>query len=459
MNDKKEIFENAPPWKAVLTFAVPTILSQLITVIYNLADIFWIGRTNDPNQVAALTLAFPVFMILTVIGNLLGMGANSLIARALGARELEKAKKASCFAFWGSLALTLAWMAVLGLFLDPIVRFVGASEATIGFTRQYLIYVVLLGGLPTMVGFQLSHLLRAVGETKKAGFGMMLGGVLNIFLDPVFIFLLKMDVPGAALATCLSNCVSAVYLFLALRRARSGAIDLNPKRFRWEGPLVKEIVLVGAPSAVIVFLSAFGNMVMTHCASTYSDVAIAAFGVTQKGGLIAAHIMVGTTQGVMPLIGYNYAARAFPRTKRIIRWEGILLMSLVTLTLILLQLFPRQYMRIFINDEETIRLGVTFTHIWSISILGMCLTNLYSTVFQAIGKWKHSMALNVGRQGVLLIPIMLLMNHFGGLIGLVSAQPVSDTLAAVLATLLYVHERKKIFPRPGAGREAEGEAE
>ena len=442
MDERLEVFKNKAIPKAIAALAIPTVLTQIITAIYNLADIFWVGRTGDPDQVAALTLAFPLFMSLTLIGNLFGIGGNSFIARSLGAEKWEQARKSSTFSFYGALVTTIAFGIVFYLNMDPLLRLIGASDATIGFTRKYLIWVLLVGGLPTEASLLLGHLLRAIGEAKKASAGLMLGGLLNIALDPLFIFALKMGAPGAGLATCVSNCVALIYLLIQWKRLRSDVIDLNPAHFTLQGHIVKSVLLVGFPSALIILLASTGNMVMTRCASTYGDVTIAAFGVTQKAGLIVAYIANGMAQGVMPLISYNYVAGAGQRVKRTIQISVLTLLAFAVLMVVLLELFPRQYVLLFINDPETVALGTRFVRIMSLPIPCPCMIVMFNSIFQAIGKWKHSLFLNIMRQGVLIIPAILILNRLFALTGLVVAQPIAEFFAALLALGMFLREVK-----------------
>ena len=442
MDERLEVFKNKAIPKAIAALAIPTVLTQIITAIYNLADIYWVGRTGDPDQVAALTLAFPLFMSLTLIGNLFGIGGNSFIARSLGAEKWEQARKSSTFSFYGALVTTIAFGIVFYLNMDPLLRLIGASDATIGFTRKYLIWVLLVGGLPTEASLLLGHLLRAIGEAKKASAGLMLGGLLNIALDPLFIFALKMGAPGAGLATCVSNCVALIYLLIQWKRLRSDVIDLNPAHFTLQGHIVKSVLLVGFPSALIILLASTGNMVMTRCASTYGDVTIAAFGVTQKAGLIVAYIANGMAQGVMPLISYNYVAGAGQRVKRTIQISVLTLLAFAVLMVVLLELFPRQYVLLFINDPETVALGTRFVRIMSLPIPCPCMIVMFNSIFQAIGKWKHSLFLNIMRQGVLIIPAILILNRLFALTGLVVAQPIAEFFAALLALGMFLREVK-----------------
>lgn len=434
--DKTEIFERKPPAKAVAALAIPTVFSQIITLIYNLADTFFVGHTGDPNQVAALTLVFPIYMFLTGIGNLFGIGANSRISRCLGVGDREGAKEACRFSFWGGLLTTGVLLLLLGSFLTPILRAMGASDQTLVHTRGYVCWVMLVGRLPTEASLLLAHLLRGEGSAKEASFGMMLGGVLNMVLDPIFIFPLSMGVAGAGFATMLSNVVCLLYYLLVLVRSRgSTVVTLRPGAFAWRN--AKEILLVGLPAAAVIALGSSANIILTRSLAGYSDLAVASFGVTQKFGTITMNIAIGLTQGIMPLIGYNYAAGNFTRVKAVCRCAFEILFAFIAVFLTVYQMIPGRLMGLFVSDGNTVELGAKFLRRWSLCIPGMTFVFLFNAIFQAMGRWKRSLLLSVLRQGVIFIPAMLILRQVLGMYGLIWAQPLADTLALGLGVAFY----------------------
>lgn len=216
MEEKSEkyLFEAMPVAKAVATLAIPTIISQVVTMIYNLADTFFIGQLGDPTMVAAVSLVSPWFNLLTALGNLFGLGGSSLISRMLGAKNHRDIKHAAAFSVWGGAAATLIFSLITFLARTPLLNFLGASPDTYGYAESYLIWVVVFGGVPTMVSLTLGHLLRSEGHARQASMGMMFGGILNVALDPVLIFGFHMAVAGAAIATALSNAASVVFFVI-----------------------------------------------------------------------------------------------------------------------------------------------------------------------------------------------------------------------------------------------------
>jgi len=439
MIKEKNAFEEMPVPRAIVKFAVPTVLSQIVTLLYNLADTFFVGHTNDPAQVAALTLSFPLFMSLTMIGNLFGIGANSLISRSLGTGNRKKAEETSTFSFYGAIAAVILLIVILSSFMSPILHAIGAkTNDSFNATESYLRWTVIFGGIPTVASFTLGHLIRAEGNTRQASIGMAVGGILNIILDPVFVQGLNMGASGAGLATFISNIVSLGYLISVVFRSKDTVIILNPLKIKFVPSVIKDVILVGIPASAIIMLGSAGNMVLTHYMSDYGDVSVAAFGVVQKVGTVTIQITVGLTQGIMPLLGYNYGSGNMNRVKEINRWSFMILGVYAVLCIVIIEIFARQLIIIFINESETVELGTEFMRRWILCAAGMCFTCLFNSIFQAMGKWIQSLLLSVIRQGILLIPCLIILNKSIGAYGLVWSQPISDTVSLLIGILMYI---------------------
>ena len=243
--DKSALFSNAPVKKAVLTLAVPTVISQLITVVYNMADTFFIGQLNDPLQVAAATIAMPCFMFLTAFANLFGLGGSSLISRCLGSNEQDKARRTAAFCIWTGIAVAFLY-GVAVLLLEPVLfPVLGAKAETWEYLRQYVFWTIGIGAVPTVMNAEFAHLIRSEGYSKQAGFGVALGGVLNIVLDPLFIFVFRLNIAGAAIATMLSNVIAMLYFvgFLLHIRKRT-VITLDPRSYSVRHGIPADVVTV-----------------------------------------------------------------------------------------------------------------------------------------------------------------------------------------------------------------------
>ncbi len=438
-----DLFANAPVPKAIMSLVLPTLLSQLITMIYNVADSFFVGRLGDPYQVAALSLVFPLFMITHLIGNLFGLGANGVISRSLGAEQYEKAKATSAFAFYGAAAASLTVSILSFFFLPSMLKIAGASPSTVGYATDYLTYVLTLGAVPTVLQLIFSHIIRAEGNSRQAGFGIMLGGVLNIFLDPLFIFGLKMEVAGAALATLISNIVSLIYFFIVFYRLRKESfLSIRPADIRLN--VAGEVLKNGLPAACQIILGSSSNLVMTHTAAGFSDIAVASFGILQKFTTMAVCIALGISQGVIPLLGFNYTAGNYPRIKSINRYiiSAAMIFSLAFLTAV--EMFPEAFVSVFIADQETIRTAAGFVRIGFAGVVGTVIVNFYIASFQAFGKWQSSLLLSCVRQLVIYIPLILIMSRLWGVNGLAGSYAAAELLAASFGALIYVRLIKSI---------------
>ncbi len=444
MNDKLSHFEGSSVPRLIAKFAVPTILSQLVTLIYNLADTYFVGQTGDPAQVAALTLSFPIFMSMTMIANLFGIGANSYMSRSLGMRKQKQASFASTFAFYGAIAGVVCIMLTLLIFMDPILYGIGArTAASAEATSAYLKWTVIYGGIPTVSALMMGHLLRAEGNTKKASAGMILGGLLNVVLDYVFVFLLGLGAEGAGIATCISNVVALAYLLIVALGNKRTIIELNVFRLVFIRPMIKQILFIGLPAATIIILGSTANIVLTNQMSAYGDVSIAGFGIVQKFGTIAIQITVGLTQGIMPLLGYHYGAGNLDKVKDINKWSFGLLGAYALLCVAVIELFTQPLVMIFMKEPETVATAVSFARVWILCAPGMCFTNLFCSIFQAMGKGLESLTLSVVRQGFLLIPLLLVMNRLFGEMGLVCSQPAADTITLIIGIVLYIKVIRK----------------
>lgn len=433
-----DVFETLSVPKAVAKLALPTVLSQLVTLVYNLADTFFVGHTNDPCQIAALTLSFPIFMTLTMVANLFGIGANSYISRSLGEKKKENARLASTFGFYAGLFGVGIIIAVLLIFMTPILRTIGAVTAeTFEYTRSYVLWTVCFGGLPTVGAMTLGHLIRAEGNTKQASIGLALGGLLNIFLDYILVSVCEMGIEGAAIATFISNLASFGYLLFIAVSTRESIIVLNPLKLRFKGIMVRSVILVGIPAAAVIVLGNTANIIMTNSMSSYGDVSIAAQGVVQKIGSVGIQITIGLTQGIMPLLGYCYGAKNLRRFRSVSSLSFAVLSVYAGLCILSVELFADPIIHIFTSESQTVEKGIYFLRIWFLCVPGMCFTNLFGAIFQAMGKWVQSLMLSVVRQLVLLVPLLLIYKSVFGETGLICAQPTADTVTLVIGIVMY----------------------
>ena len=438
--DNTALFEKMPVPKAVITLVIPTIISQIITVIYNMADTFFIGQMNDPNQVAAATLAMPPFVMLTGIANLFGVGGSSLISRSLGEGNREKAKKCAAFSIWCAAAIaliygfTLYWARPT---LFPLI--LGTDQFTYAYCADYVLWTIAIGGVPTVLNACLAHLVRAEGYSKEASIGLALGGIANIILDPILIFTFGFGVKGAAIATMLSNVLAVIYFLRFLQKREDvTVINFSLKNFSFSGGISKEILLVGFPSFLMILMGTASNLVLNKLVGSYSNQAIAGMGIAKKIDVLAFAIANGMTQGVLPLIGYNFASKNFARMREVIKTAFLYTLAVSVAGTLLLYFGATPLVRFFIDDTETVAYGQYFLKAISVTCAAISITMMIITIFQATGKKLQPMILSFVRKGGFDIPLMIILNNAAGSQGIPWATPISDAMAMILAIALFV---------------------
>lgn len=440
-NDKTELFETMPVGKALLTMAIPTIISQLITMVYNLADTFFIGMSNDPYKVAAASVVGVLFFMLNSLANLFGVGGGSLLSRLLGEKREADARRVGAFSIYGSLVVAGVYSLVCLLFTEPLARLLGASDNTVGYASKYLFWVVVIGGIPSTLGLTMSHLLRSAGYSKESGTGLAIGGISNIILDPLFMFVLLPDgneVTGAAFATLLSNVITLLYFLFAYYKLRGKTVlSVSPKYAHLEKNLIVGILAIGLPSALTSLLANITSIVKNNLTAGYGDIELAAYGIVMKADMLPLNIGMGLCQGMMPLVAYNYAAKNYPRMKRFTQTAQVAGMATACVFIILFELFARQIIWAFIRDEATISYGTRFLRIACLATPFMISNFQKIYCLQAMGKGKESLILGVCRQGLFAIPMLLVLNHFVGLYGVVAAQLLSDGITFIFSTVIY----------------------
>ena len=450
-NSKTALFETMPIGKALLTMAIPTIVSQLITMIYNLADTFFIGLTNDPYKVAAASVVSILFFILTALSNLFGVGGGSLMSRLLGEKREGDARRVGTFSVYGSLAIALLYSLICLIFTEPLARLLGASDNTIGYASSYLFWAVVVGAVPSTIGMTMSFLLRSAGYSKESGIGLAIGGIANIILDPLFMFVILPkgnEVMGAALATMFSNVITLTYfLFIYYKLRGRTVLSVSPKYVRIDRRLIAGILVIGLPSALTGMLANISHIIRNNLTSGYGDIELAAYGIVQKADMLPLNIGMGLCQGMMPLVAYNYASKNYPRMKSFTKAAQISGMVIAGICIVVFELFAPNIIWLFIKDEATIAFGTDFIRIACLATPFMIANFQKIYCLQAMGKGKESLVLGIFRQGLFAIPIIFIMNRFLQLYGIVSAQLISDGITFIFSTLIYRSVYNKLIKK------------
>lgn len=441
MNDKTELFEKTKPGKALAIMALPTIASQIVLLIYNLADTWFIGRTNDPYMIGASSLALTIYLALAAIANVFGVGGGSLMVRLLGEKHPDEARKVASYSVTYSAFAALAFSILLLIFMTPLLRAMGASDNTFAYCRQYLLLTAVIGGLPTVLSMSMPQLLRNAGYSKEAGLGVGLGSLLNVALDPLFMFVILPkgnEVLGAAVATMLSNVISLIYFIVMFRKVRNVTVLDIPRRIEDIGPdNRRSMYSVGIPAALSIFFFDIVTIVINRLTASYGDIPLAAMGIVLKLERIPINTGLGICLGMVPLVAYNFGSGDRERMNSVFRLAAVSVIGFSCVCAALFMIFSRSFISAFIADEETISYGVMFLRGRCLSLPFMMIGYLVVNFMNAIGRGKKSFELAVIRHIMLLIPVMLIMNSIWGLTGLIWSQLTADVINTIVVILVY----------------------
>lgn len=441
-NDKTELFEQTSIPKATAQLAVPTVLSTLVMVLYSMADTYFVGILNDPIQNAAVTLAAPVLLAFNAINNLFGVGASSAMSRALGRKDYDTVRGASSFSFYCAAGCSLLISLIYSLFREPMLSLLGADPETVEATAAYLLWTVTCGACPAILNVVLSNMVRSEGSSMHASIGVMSGCLLNIILDPFFILPwgLGMGAAGAGLATFLSNCAACLYfLVLLFVRRQSTYVCLDPSKFAVRKEVILDIFSVGIPASVQNLLNVTGMTILNNFTAAFGPDAVAAMGISHKIYLVPVYVCTGLTQGVMPLIGYNFASGNHKRMKAASSFVLKIALALVLVMTFGFYVWADQLILLFMKNENIISYGVRFLRGMSLGLPFMCIDFFAVGVFQALGKGKYSLLFAILRKLILEIPALVILNHFFPLYGLAYAQPCAELGLAIAALLVLAN--------------------
>lgn len=436
----EEIFRDMRVPQAVRTMAVPAVVSQLIVLIYNLADTYFIGQTNDPAMVAGVSLVLPVFNLTLCLGGLFGIGGGALLPKLLAVEDREEASRTAAWCLRLAVIVALAFSALLLALMRPILQLLGASANTYPHARVYVLMVLVLGGVPTIFSNVLSNLLRSLGLSREAGVGVALGGVLNIGLDPLFMFVLLpkgSEVLGVGIATLISNVIACVYcLAVFLLRQREIAPRIlapAPKR-----ESVGAVFTVGIPGTLGTLLFDVDYMVLDKLVAGYGDAALAAIGIVLKAERFPQQVGIGLCQGMVPLVAYSYALRDRKRIREIMAYTLKIGLAVAAVSITVYELFAHQIVRLFIADADTLLIGTGFLRVRAVAAAIMFFCFFAVFLFQGFGDGKRSTVLAVLRWAVLNIPMLYLFNALFGMYGLVWAQVVSDVITVIVSFVVIL---------------------
>ena len=420
------LFERAPISEAVLKNALPAMAAMLMTLIYNLADTFFVGQTHDAFQVAAVSLAMPVFLIFMAVGMVFGMGGTSVISRALGQKRNNYAKKVCSFCMWGSVITGITMAIFFLIFMDKILILVGASQDTLNYAKSYLI-IVSFGGPFVLISSAFSNIIRAEGKSKEAMMGQVLGNLLNVVLDPIMILLLGWNITGAAVATVIGNLFGGCYYICYFVQGKS-SLSISTKELKQEGNVFAPVFSIGIPAALGSLLMSVSQIVINSQLSTYGDMAVAGMGVAMKVVTITGMICIGLGQGVQPLLGYCVGAKLWERFKKAFRFSILFALALGATLTAISYLFTNQIVHMFLTDPDAYSYAVEFSHILLTTSFLFGVFYVLVNTLQAMGAATSALIINLSRQGIIFIPALFILHAMIGINGLIWAQPVADIL-------------------------------
>ena len=438
---KAELFERTPIPKAVLTLSIPTILSSLVMVLYNLADTYFVGMLQDPIQNSAVTLAAPVLLAFNAVNNLFGVGSSSMMSRALGAKDYDTVRRSSAFGFYCALISGVLFSVLATVFRTPLLALLGADQATTQPTMEYMRWTVTCGAAPAILNVVMAYLVRSEGATLHASIGTMSGCALNIVLDPIFILPwgLNMGAAGAGLATFLSNCVACLYFFVLLfvRRGKT-YVCLQPAMARPRREVVTGVFGVGVPASIQNLLNVTGMTVLNNFTAAFGPDAIAAMGIAYKINMIPMYITMGVSQGLMPLVSYNYGSGNVPRLKKAVQFAAKISLAFMAVVSVSYFFASGTLIGLFMKTEAVVAYGSQFLRRMCIAQPFLCLDFLAVGVFQACGLGHYALLFAILRKIVLEIPALYILNYFFHLYGLACAQAVAEVVLAAAAVVILV---------------------
>ena len=440
--DENELMGSLAVPKAVAQMAVPSVISSLVTVVYNMADTFFVGQTGDPLQVAAVSLTNPIFILMMAFANMFGMGGSAVLSMAMGEKNEARVRQASSFVTYASLLVGVMFAVILIVFMDSILAVFGANAETYDFARGYTLHIA--WGAPFIIwSAAASFIVRAEGASREAMVGSMIGTIANIILDPIFITTLGQGTAGAAIATSIGNIMaSAYYLWYFLKRSRVLSIRLSD--FTWRERIFSRICSAGLPTAIFSALMSVSTIVLNQMLVVYGNAPVAAIGIVFKANMFITFLQMGLANGVQPLLGYNYGAGNMARFRQVERFTKKCCLVVGVLATALYFVLREPIIRIFIDDDQVVAYGVQMLIAYMVSgpVIGILFVNM--NCMQSVGHALGATVLPILRQGVLLIPLLYLLEAFLGLNGIIFGQSVTDYIAVILSVGMWARVRKTV---------------
>lgn len=438
---KMELLGSASIPKALLAMGIPTMVGMLVNAFYNLVDAYFVGGLGE-SQMGAISVVYPLGQVVVGLGLLFGNGAASYISRLLGHGDKKNADKVASTALYSSLSVGAVIIIISMVFLKPILSFLGATDSILPYAATYAgIYIV--SCIFNVFNVTMNNIITSEGAAKTTMCALLIGAILNIALDPIFIYTFDLGVSGAAIATAISQVISTcVYLIYILRK--KSIFQFRIKDCTYTKEIITEIFKIGIPTLVFQILTSLSISFINNAARDYGDSAIAGMGIVTRLISIGSLSVFGFIKGFQPIAGYNYGAKKFDRLREAIKISILWSTIFCVIFGLILALFPVAIVSQFTKGSEMIRIGAASLRANGISIMFFGFYTVYSSLFLALGKGREGFILGACRQGICFIPIILLLPTVWGLNGILYAQPIADILSAIITIFMVIPLHKKL---------------
>ncbi len=443
MQEKQvKLFESDNLWSSIFKMVVPALIAILVMLIYNMADMIFVGQTGETAQVAAVSVVGPIFNMIMAVAMLISAGATVIISGDLGKKDNEHAKMVSALSIWAGIILGILAGALIIALHQPLLGFLGATPDMVDYAKNYMI-ILALGAPFLLISNMLSQVLRAEGAVKEGLLGNLTGTIINIILDPIFILGLNMGVVGAAIATVLGNMVATVYYIFYMKK-KAVVLNMKPSYAKMQPVYIFTVMALGLPNAISTLLSGFANSFANQLLSKYGSDSIAANAAAGRVNMIITMVLMGICMGAQPLIAYNYGAGNIKKMSGVIKRLILLTCSVGAVTTVLVIAFRSAVIGLFLKDPQVAALAESILSILMISSPFLGFFYLGTNFLQATGQAMKATVISALQKGLLLIPLLFILESIFGFMGIRYAYVAADFSAAIIASLVLIIEWRKI---------------
>lgn len=440
---ESEIFNETKVSKAYMRLSIPLVFSMVVTLIYNLADTFFVAQTNNTDIVAGVSLGMPIFTLLMALGNIFGQGGSSLISRLLGQQEKAGARRVASFCFYVTIIAGVMIAAVMLAFRVPVLHIIGANAETFSHASDYYIWLA-IGAPVIMLSFIHSNLLRSEGLSKESIAGTIAGALVNIVLDPILISALGWGASGAAIAT-VTGYLCADIFFMIIVAKKSKILSMKPSEMKISSAHIRQILGIGIPAAIVNLMQSVSVVLMNQFLLPFGNDKIAAMGIVLKVNMIASLLLTGFAFGGQPLFGYYYGAGDKKRLSGLFRF-CVRFISIIAIALTAAIFVSAPFlMRCFMEDAGIVSDGTVMLRWQVITMLFVGIIRLFTIIFQSMGNAVGSFILSISRQGLIFLVVLVVAYHMAGYMGIIVSQAIADILTACVAGILFYKQLYKEF--------------